>query len=178
MSKEKYDSVLDLKRANLSGDLCVSARFKICILPPEFDNSSNYLKWMKNRDSNQFISGIDPAMTLMQLNQYISEKYSSINCLLLGIFTLDTNEHIGNIKFEPIDIKSSNAEVGILIGEENWRNRGVASEVLRTLLLYLSEELQITTFELGVNRINTPALKAYRNVGFVALDSDNISETL
>jgi ribosomal-protein-alanine N-acetyltransferase len=178
MYEKRYNSIQDLKLAHVLGDLCESSRFKMCILSPDYNNVTNYLNWMIDRESNQFILGIDPAMTPMQLNKYVLEKYSSDNSLLLGIFVLDTNEHIGNIKFEPIDILRSTAEVGILVGEKNWRNRGVASEVLVASLSCLNRSLDIKAFELGVNKANIAALKAYSKVGFVPLGSEINSDTI
>jgi len=41
--------------------------------------------------------------------------------LFLGIYTLESQEHIGNIKYEPIDLKCGIAIMGILIGEDKWK---------------------------------------------------------
>ena len=50
--------------------------------------------------------------------------------LFLGVFEKVTNKHIGNIKYDPIDSESKVAVMRILIGDPEWRGRGVAEEVL------------------------------------------------
>ena len=78
----------------------------------------------------------------------------------------DSGEHIGNIKYEPIDIEEHQATMGILIGEENWRGRGVATEVINKSAIWLQENLTINKILLGVDVGNIGAIRAYEKSGF------------
>jgi RimJ/RimL family protein N-acetyltransferase len=85
----------------------------------------------------------------------------------LGIFDKITNLHIGNIKYEPVNSKLRYAIMGILIGEAEWRGKGVASEVLLASAKWLWNNRNIQQIILGVSHSNLAAIRAYRKVGFV-----------
>ena len=40
-------------------------------------------------------------------------------------------QHIGNIKYEPIDFQAATATMGILTGANDWRGKGVGPEVIK-----------------------------------------------
>ena len=68
--------------------------------------------------------------------QYIKSRENREDVLFSAIFT-DDGQHIGNIKYEPIDLENKNATIGVLIGEREWRGKGVAIEVIKACNQYL-----------------------------------------
>ena len=121
---------------------------------------------MKNGGDNPYIVSIDPLLIGDDLIAYVKEKNASSDALLLGIFETTRMQHIGNIKFEPINFNSQTTWLGILIGETNWRGKGVGSEILPTCIEWMRSEFDVKTFHLGVDPNNLPAVKLYRKVGF------------
>ena len=103
---------------------------------------------------------------ILMLQQYISSKSNLDNILFLGIFNKLNNEHIGNLKFEPINVNEGYAIMGILIGEKLWRGKGVAAEVLTESFKWLKKNKGIKCIVLGVNKKNYAAIRAYAKVGF------------
>lgn len=142
-----------------------SARFLIRPLQ-EIDVSDTYVSWFLNRTVRSFITAAQSVQTLETLKSYVREHLKSTHSFLLGIFTLDTNRHIGNIKFDYIDVTTGVALVGILIGDTTWRGKGVFKEVFMRASQYFSSELGIKDYWLGVHLSNTAALQAYKNTGF------------
>jgi hypothetical protein len=67
------------------------------------------------------------------------------------------DSHIGNVKLEPI-IPRKSAAIGILIGEENWRSKGVGFEVITRVLEYCFTDLELELVELGVDKKNLKAI--------------------
>ncbi len=104
-------------------------RFIVRVIDQHHDSLNNYLTWMTDIKSNLFIDGVRSNFTVDELKQYISEKNSSEDSVLLGIYEKISGDHIGNIKLEPI-IKKSMACLGILIGEVNMRGKLVGFEVI------------------------------------------------
>ena len=100
-----------------------------------------------------------------ELKAYVSERENKRNVLFLGIFT-KKKQHIGNIKYEPIDYKGKTAVMGILIGDSDWRGKGVAIEVIKASAHYLAERYGVTTIFLGVNQNNKEAVSVYQKLGF------------
>ena len=100
-----------------------------------------------------------------ELKVYDSERERKRDVLFLGIFT-KKKKHIGNIKYEPIDFKGKTAIMGILIGDSDWRGKGVAIEVIKASAHYLAERYGVTTIFLGVNQNNKEAVSVYQKLGF------------
>jgi [ribosomal protein S5]-alanine N-acetyltransferase len=97
---------------------------------------------------------------------YIRDKNLQSDVLFLGIFSSATNEHIGNIKFEPVNSTMGYAVMGMLIGERAWRGQGAAGEVLDCTATWLRKNRAIKQILLGVQNHNLPAIRAYEKVGF------------
>ena len=105
-----------------------SQRLPICQLT-ESDDIDVYLSWMQNV-SNSFIENVNSNISKSDLYKYINEKNSNPDCILLGIFNKQTNKHIGNGKFEPIDITEKFAVMGLFIGDMDFRGQGVSKEFI------------------------------------------------
>jgi RimJ/RimL family protein N-acetyltransferase len=142
-----------------------SERFQIRSLEPECDDFTNYLSWMRDIPGNPFISGINPAMTLDELTGYVISKNISKTACLMGIFQKSNDLHIGNIKLEPLRIKSD-AWLGILIGDKTMRGKGAGFEVIKSVTKHFHEQYQITNFFLGVDEKNVNAVSLYNKLGF------------
>lgn len=155
-----------------------SNRFLLKSLSPTQDNFENYLSWMKNGESNPFIQGVNIDLSTQDLVDYVSEKNISETALLLGIFVMSSNTHIGNIKLEPI-LPRKSATIGILIGEESWRGKGVGFEVISRVLDFCFIDLGLELVELGVNKNNLRAINLYTRLGFIESDQEqNSSESI
>ena len=143
-----------------------SQRLNFRTLDPSLDNFDNYLKWLNDVDSNKFIHGVRTDMQIEHLFEYVKTKNEDDECLLLGVFTKESNFHIGNIKLEPLILRDSLAWVGILLGEPSFRGRGFGLETLNSVLNYAHLEMNINFFKLGVDVRNEPAIQLYKKIGF------------
>ena len=76
-----------------------SKRFVLSLLT-EADATYRYLSWFDDSKAKEFISY--KSSSLDELKNYIKAKNNDPAAILLGIFT--DGEHIGNIKYEPIDL--------------------------------------------------------------------------
>ncbi len=63
-------------------------------------------------------------------------KNSDPNTLLLDIFDKITGKHISNGKFEPINFDENYAGFGILIGDINFRVKGITAEFMLSFMEY------------------------------------------
>jgi RimJ/RimL family protein N-acetyltransferase len=142
-----------------------SERFVIRSLSPEIDELQSYLSWMRNKKANPFIQGVTESFSSEDLVAYINQKNVSETALLLGIFVKPENTHIGNVKLEPI-IPRTSAVIGILIGEETFRGKGVGFEVISRVLEFCFKDLELELVELGVDKKNLRAIALYTRLGF------------
>jgi len=146
-------------------------RFVLRNLIPDQDGFENYLSWMRNEVSNPFIEGVSEQTTLQDLQEYTKLKNESPKAILLGIFVKNKPIHIGNLKLEPL-IRGSDTTLGILIGEESWRGKGVGHEVLQKIIEFSFNELGLSQIRLGVDKRNIPAYKLYLKLGFISIDDE------
>ena len=128
------------------------------------DVDHRYLSWL-NLKASSYIEYAKSHPSIEELKNYVGERENRQDVLFLGIFTKEA-QHIGNIKYEPIDTKSKSAVMGILIGDNNWRGKGVATEVIKASSSYLVDQYGIETILLGVDKNNKAAIIAYQKIGF------------
>lgn len=138
-----------------------SKRFLLRALNPK-DASTGYLGWINHQDTAQYLT--HNGLSLHQLRDYIAANSQDPDCYFWGIF--NHIEHIGNIKYQRMTEHRHVATLGILIGEKNWQGKGVAGEVIHATLRYLKVNSDIERVNLGVDKNNLAAVKAYRNIGF------------
>lgn len=145
-------------------------RFVLRPLTPD-DASERYSRWFDG--DADFIVAAKAAHSVEDLRQYIEERAGRDDVLFLGIYTRD-GQHIGTLKYEPVNREERYAVMGIFVGEREWRSRGVAAEVIRASAFWLRDSWGIDTIVLGVDRNNARAIKAFGKIGFVAEPSDRI----
>lgn len=138
------------------------------ILTPlkEYHVTDEYLSWFEDIEAKKYIDYATEKKSKDDLKDFIRSKDSRSDVLFLAIFEKTKLHHIGNIKYEPIDIKTRTATMGILIGANYWRGKGVAPEVISGSALWLKRNMGISRIFLGVDKYNTSALKAYTKIGF------------
>ena len=108
------------------------------------------------------------------LRKYVKEREGRDDVLFLAIFTRNGHKHIGNIKYEPVDLVNGYAVVGMFIGEREWRGKGVAAEVIRHSSAWLQQTWGIREILLGVAKDNHAAISAYEKAGFKREQTERI----
>lgn len=146
----------------------VSENFAYRNLMPRSDNFDQYLSWMINQDNN-YIEGVREDFSIHELIEFVDLKNYAENALLIGIFCLKSGEHVGNLKFEPLNVAAGTAWLGILVGNSDFRGRGYSTEIINTSCSYLFQEHQISEIYLGVHPKNIAAIAAYKKCGFELL---------
>lgn len=133
------------------------------------DASIEYLTWLKSDSSKDFISYFNSELNLNDIENYIIKKNCLTDVLFLGIFDKFNSKHIGNIKFEPIDIVNKYTIMGVLIGDPEYKGIGTVPEVLNLTINFLKKTYDINTVLLGVSKLNNAAIRAYLKSGFIEI---------
>lgn len=134
----------------------------------EKDDVEAHWTFMNNYDTVRFLSsGIilpssreDEARFLEQQTSYTRGEFQ---------FAMETLEGhlIGRCGFIRVDWKNRVAEVGILIGEAEYRGKGYGSDALRVLIRIAFEEMNLHKLKLSVFAFNQQAIGCYEKCGFV-----------
>jgi len=158
-----------LKRAEI-----ITTRFILRPLTIK-DATPRYSSWLDESVNQEFIKASSSAHGIEELRGYIKERLQRKDVLFLGIFTRNGAEHIGNIKFEPVDTEKKYAIMGIMIGDPLWRGKGVAAEVIAQSSRWLNQNAGIEQIVLGVDSENHAAIQAYKKAGFREEQSDKVN---
>ena len=74
---------------------------------------------------------------------------------------------IGNIHFLSINHVNRASEIGIVIGDKNYWDKGYGTDAMRTMVRYGFEQLNLYRIFLRVHAGNDRGIHAYKKVGFV-----------
>ena len=122
--------------------------------------TKNYLNWLKKEKFIEFRTNKN--INLKNLKTFINKKK---NPYFFAIF-YKSKRHIGNIKFERLKNKIKCFEVGILVGDEKWKYKGVFREVYYTIVPHIYYLENISKIYLGVDKKNLSAIKTFKKTGF------------
>ncbi len=104
------------------------------------------------------------------LEKYIAESHMDIfqtrQLRLMIDFTADKRETIGAIDLFDFDPFNSRAGIGILINDERYRNRGLASEALGLLVDYSFSILQLHQLYCNIDIGNKKSIRLFEKFGF------------
>ena len=131
------------------------------------DVKKKYFDWLKDERNSKYLSN-HQFNNIKTLKKFVSENFINQNSYFLKILT-KKNTHIGNLRIHDIDKKNFSAFLGIIIGDKNYKNRGVAQEIIHNVCKFLYSKHKISKIYLGVNKNNKSAVNAYLRSGFVFL---------
>ncbi len=158
MPKPEIKEILAKKSMILSGE-----KIYLKILREE-NASEEYCSWLNDPEVNKYLE--TRKVTLEQLCDYIKERVDNPNNFFWGIFLKENDQHIGNIKLEPIDYDQKVSNFGILIGDKNQWGKGYGTDATRLAVDFAFKELGLHKVELGVISENLAAIRAYEKSGF------------
>jgi ribosomal-protein-alanine N-acetyltransferase len=133
----------------------------------EADASDIWLNWLTDSVTQQFILASKTTKNLSTLKAYIAQRLNLDSVRFFGIFDSSDGKHIGNIKYEPINITNRYAVMGVLIGDSRYRGKGVFPEVYKSTSNYIYNTYKIESVFLSVDSSNTSAIKSYVKADFI-----------
>jgi [ribosomal protein S5]-alanine N-acetyltransferase len=129
------------------------------------DLEGNYIAWLNDPETNKYNShGVIP-YTEEQALRYIEESRTFSKTLILAIIFKENNEHIGNISLQKIDFINQNAELAILMGEKQYRGKGLAKEAASLLIEHGFMKLNLHRIYCGTAADNIPMQKLAAHLG-------------
>ena len=138
---------------------------RIYLSPMSIEDAEKYVEWLSDF---KVTDGLGRSSNLMKIEDEKTwimneSKNSDLN---FAIVNLEKDELIGNCSLMDISYKNRIGTVGIFIGDENNRSNGYGTEVLKLLLDYGFNYLNLNNIMLTVKSFNERAIKCYEKVGF------------
>ena len=101
------------------------------------------------------------------LSNYVSELYNpSQTRYLFAVETLD-GKHIGNCVYYGVDEANGEAEVGIMIGDRNYWDKGYGTDAVTALVNYIFRQTNLKRIYLKTLNSNHRAQKCFKKCGFI-----------
>jgi RimJ/RimL family protein N-acetyltransferase len=129
------------------------------------DVNQNYFSWLNDVDVMNGIATSGYTMDI--LKKYVEDRINNKNVAFAAIIFKETNEHIGNIKFDYHDEKANLSELGLLIGNKNYWGKGIGYEACKLMLEFGFDVLNLRKIYLAVYENNLTAKKLYEKLGFI-----------
>jgi RimJ/RimL family protein N-acetyltransferase len=138
-----------------------------CVLQPLVNKDIKKVNsWFENKDLIKFAFGViaDDAVLNRISSDYMHNFFSS-STEIIGI-RVDQNNLAGFINYTVIRYRDFIARIGILLGEESERNRGLGTTAMNMALLYLFDRRGLERIELDTASFNIRAQKCFEKCGF------------
>ncbi|MCK5320426.1 GNAT family N-acetyltransferase [Candidatus Parcubacteria bacterium] len=124
------------------------------------------VKWLNNPDVNKFIGDeIGKKTNLKKEKEWFADYQKDKS---KKFFTIcDNSKPIGFIGLSSISKINKNADLFIVIGEDDYRCKGIGKIAMEWIIDYGFKKLKLHKINLGVIKDNIPAVKLYQSLGFV-----------
>lgn len=126
-------------------------------------------KWVNDRATTRYLSAIFwYPQTESDTNDFLGRvMHSAPNAAYFVIADAKDQSYIGQLDIFDIDWKLRLGRLGIVIGSDEMRGRGVGTEALGLLQNYAFGVLGLERLELEVYTGNARAIRCYEKAGFV-----------
>jgi RimJ/RimL family protein N-acetyltransferase len=142
---------------------------KVYLRPFEMSDREAYKRWRADADPMATAEfGYRAPLSDTEVDNYIGARadqqgkpdYQFVICLL------ENDKAIGNCMLQGHDIRRRNAELGVVIGEAEYRGKGYGTDACNALLDFAFGELGLERVALGTLAGNQSGQHAYENAGF------------
>lgn len=145
---------------------------RIRLRAAEKEDITAFLRWVNDEDVTENLFLVDPMSRFEEENWYeaMIKKPASEHVLVIEVKDQSPNQDyrpIGTCQFHNLDWRNRSAEVGIMIGEKTFWDRGYGTETMRLLLRHGFDTLNLHRIWLQVYAKNKRGIKAYEKAGFV-----------
>ena len=126
--------------------------------------TDKYVGWLNDVECNRYLECRRYKQTIDTVRSFYLDA-KECGDRLFAIIDNISGLHIGNVLVR-IDKISKRGDVGLLIGEKEWRGKGIGTEVLDLVCSTLERENGIRVFTAGCYETNQASLKAFSKSGW------------
>lgn len=148
---------------------------RVRLRPVEPRDATTFVSWINDPEIRHLVGGAAYQFSLAAEEEVIRARSASDwdHGVWLAIEAVDGTaadggmQLIGNMDLRGLNAEARRGEIGMMIGDRAYWNRGYGSDALRTLCRWAFAELDLHRLELTVSAYNPRAQRAYEKVGFV-----------
>lgn len=138
---------------------------RVYLAPMDIDDAPNYIRWLNDPDTFIFLQANGQLFNRINEEQFITgvmergEPHFSIRLC-------EDDRHIGGCGLVNVDWVNRRGELGIMIGESEYRSRGYGQEAIKLLLDHAFFILNLNSISLIHYEFNRRAGRCYAQCGF------------
>ncbi|MFH1873170.1 MAG: GNAT family protein [Pseudomonadota bacterium] len=126
----------------------------------------DYLGWMQDPLVTRYLESRDQTQTLDTLRAFVRNLNSSPRDYLFGIFLVQGDEHIGNIKIGSIREPHRSADLGLIVGRRSAWGKGYGTEAIALATRHAFEQLGLNKLWAGMYAENLGSYRAFIKAGY------------
>lgn len=138
----------------------------VALGPIRRDLIPQYQAWINDLSVNRFLVTVGMPMSVDQEVEWYEGLQRNSSIAIFTIYERSTYRPIGNCNLHKIDHRNRTAELGIAIGEQDARGRGLGTAAVRLLCDWGFNALDLNSIMLETYEWNIAGQKAYAKVGF------------
>lgn len=125
-----------------------------------------FTKWLNDFEITDYIGRTALLTTYVTEKEYLESIEKDTEKWAFNIVILNSDKLIGTVALEHINWIERSAVLGVLIGDNEFRNNGYGTEAIRLLLEYGFKYLNLHSIRLSLLSVNERAHKCYLKCGF------------
>ena len=137
---------------------------RLYLSPRSSEDVEKFTEWLNDFETTDYTGRSSQLVTLEAERDYLLTNSNPEATFVM--VTLDSDEMIGTVGLERINWVNRTAELGIFIGNKEYRNKGYGTEAIELILEYGFRYLNLNNIKLNLMSFNERALKCYEKCGF------------
>ena len=130
------------------------------------DEINKFTEWMNDFEVTDYTGRTGQIVTIPSEKEYLENASKGNDKRSFNIVDLKEGKLVGSIALERFDWIGKSAELGIFIGDAEYRDKGYGTEAINLLLEYGFKYLNLHSIRLHLLSINERAHKCYLKCGF------------
>ncbi len=128
----------------------------------------DYYKWLREIEVINELYKIEYLLSIdfEIIETYILNLLKSTKDCFFAVYSKESNKFIGTVKIGHIDWRASHCDVGIMIGDKDYRGIGLSREIVKLAVMYAFEKLSIRKITAGTSQKNIAMQKCFERLGF------------
>jgi len=111
------------------------------------------------------VPGIPFPLRLEEEEKWYDSQSAFKDTYNFAVSKIENDEYIGGCGINEVDWKNRVATVGIFLGRQFW-NKGFGTDAMKTLLIFIFDQMNMNKAKLNVYSFNKRAIKSYLKCGF------------
>jgi RimJ/RimL family protein N-acetyltransferase len=139
----------------------------ISLLPLSVDDVTlRYVAWLNDPNVNRYLESRFNEHTIDSVRDFVQSQADNEFVHFWKILENGSSTHVGNIKLGPIEPYHLVADIGLMIGEDAYRGRGIGRQAVSLVTNYAMNTLHLAKVSAHAYEVNEASIRLFLSLGF------------